>query len=587
MAKKTAKAKDADAQQPSDLDQDAADRAPPQLPPPPPPASVPVRASCLTFIVLLLAEVIVIGVISISGWGRMPSLPWLVGVTLLVFIIPIVVYRAAALWMFDESARFPDIAQAWRAGIVELGQHGMSLSSAPLFLVLGTGNDKLRRNFMNSTEGDFRIDGVCESPAPLYWYANADGIFLYLNEVSWTNAAVTLYEIHAAAIKSGRPLPGEIPNAAGGGRKPSGYLGTLVPDARAVAAPQQTRHAALPSDAGAATGLNPPPAAAPQASMQNPQQAAPERRLGGGHYMGTLTPDQVAASPAAGASQQAAGSVTGARPTSPVSRRVSNRLTSQQSSEQLQRLGNVCALLRSTRHPVCPANGILTLLPFEMLKAGDQDVAELERAISADLATVYRELQLRCPVTAVVVGMEQERGFRELIRRIGREGATKQRFGQRFDLRTPATEEELRKFTTHVCGTFEDWVYTLFKEEQALSHPGNTALYALLCKVRRTLKARLGDVLGKGFGGDRQSGTPPVLFSGCYFTATGPKSDRQAFAGGLLTKLYDEQEDIEWTADALDEDRRRGRLAKIGWSLCAAVLLCVVGWFVVQNLLQT
>jgi hypothetical protein len=214
-----------------------------------------------------------------------------------------------------------------------------------------------------------------------------------------------------------------------------------------------------------------------------------------------------------------------------------------------------------------------------MLKAGDQDVEELERAISADLSTIYRELQLRCPVTAVIVGMDQEKGFRELIRRIGHQDAAKQRFGQRFDVRIPATTDELRRFTTHVCGTFEDWVYTLFREEQALSHPGNTALYALLCKVRRTLKTRLGDVLGKGFGYDRQSGTIPLLFSGCYFAATGPKADRQAFVRGLLSKLYDEQEDIEWTRDALQEDHRRGLFARIGWWVaCGAILLAIAGY---------
>jgi type VI protein secretion system component VasK len=259
-------------------------------------------------------------------------------------------------------------------------------------------------------------------------------------------------------------------------------------------------------------------------------------------------------------------------------------LTSQESSQQLQRLEHLCGLLRRQRHPVCPTNGILVLLPFEMLKAGDQDVAELERAVSADLATIYRELQLRCPVTAVVVGMDQEKGFRELIRRIGREDVSRQRFGQRFDVRTPATVEELRKFTSHVCGTFEDWVYTLFRDEQALAHPGNTALYAMLCKVRRTLKTRLGNVLGKGFGHDRQSGNTPLLFSGCYFAATGPKSDRQAFVSGLLSKLYDEQEEIEWTEDALREDRRRGWLTRIGWGVCAAIVLAAGGWYVVDKI---
>jgi type VI protein secretion system component VasK len=239
-------------------------------------------------------------------------------------------------------------------------------------------------------------------------------------------------------------------------------------------------------------------------------------------------------------------------------------------------------MLRRHRHPVCPVNGILTLLPFDMLKAADQDVAELERAISADLTTIYRELQLRCPVTAVVVNMEQERGFRELIRRIPREHL-KQRFGQKFDVRVPATEDELRKFSSHVCGTFEDWVYMLFRDEQALSHPGNTYLYALLCKVRRTMKTRLGNVLGKGFGSTRKDGDLSTIFSGCYFAATGPKADRQAFVSGLLSKLYDEQEDIEWTDDALRDDSRRGLFAMIGWIIAILILLVAGVWFFINR----
>jgi hypothetical protein len=306
-------------------------------------------------------------------------------------------------------------------------------------------------------------------------------------------------------------------------------------------------------------------------------QTAQQPQMASGAYMGTLMPGQVMPSAPAGGARPSA-HVAG-RPPVTSSSRVTNRLTSQQSSQQLHRLEHFCTVLRRRRHPVCPVNGILALLPFEMLKANDQEVAELERAISADISTIYNELQLRCPVTAVVVGMDQERGFRELIRRIGREDVAKQRFGQRFDVRTPATGEELRKFTSHVCGTFEDWVYTLFRQEEALSHPGNTALYALLCKVRRTLKTRLGDVLSKGFGYEPGGNKAPVLFSGCYFAATGPKSDRQAFVSGLLNKLYDEQEDIEWTNAALREDRRRGWLIWIGWGIAGAVAVGTRGWY--------
>jgi hypothetical protein len=302
--------------------------------------------------------------------------------------------------------------------------------------------------------------------------------------------------------------------------------------------------------------------------------------------VGTITPDQLMAAPV---NKYVSAPAAGSRSAS--GQRATNRLTSQQASLQLQRLEYVCGVLRRRRHPVCPINGVMALLPFEMLKAGDQDIAELERAISADLNTIYGELQLRCPVMSVVVSMDQERGFRELIRRIPssifREDALKQRFGHKFDLRVPATTEELKKFTSHVCGTFENFVYTLFREEQALSHPGNTSLYALLCKVRRTLKQRLGDVLGKGFGYDRQSNRAPVLFSGCYFAATGPKADRQAFVTGLLSKLRDDQEDIEWTTDALREDRRRGWAIRIGWTLTVAVLLFLAYWLATKYFLTS
>jgi hypothetical protein len=541
---------------------------------------VPAIASCLTFVVLLVAEIITLFVL----WWKPQIMPLsftrIAIVTVLVFVVPIVVYRAIALWMFDERARFPDISRAWHAGLAELQRQGKSLNSAPLFLVVGTGNEKLRRNFMHAADANFSLDTGAEGAAPLYWHANSDAIFLYLNDISWMNAAITLYEIHAAALRahSGPQMPGEVPKAQAKLPTAGRYLGTLMPDPQA-AAPRHDRYAGLPSDYGATVefGQGGNPAGAGKNPAPMPAAAPPPA----GRYYETLVPEQIAA--AAPAGQPGGAPAVGARSKSVVSKHVSNRLSSHESSQQLQRLEHVCGLLRRHRHPVCPANGIITLLPFEMLKAGDQDVAELERAISADLSTMYRELQLRCPVTAVVVGMEQERGFREMIRRIGREGATRQRFGQRFDLRIEATQEELRKFTSHVCGTFEDWVYTLFREEQALAHPGNTALYALLCKVRRTLKTRLGDVLGNGFGTDRQSGRPPVLFSGCYFAATGPKSDRQAFVSGLLTKLYDEQEDIEWTAEALREDTRRGWLTRLGWALCVAILLFVIGWFIVDR----
>jgi hypothetical protein len=154
--------------------------------------------------------------------------------------------------------------------------------------------------------------------------------------------------------------------------------------------------------------------------------------------------------------------------------------------------------------------------------------------------------------------MEREPGFLELVRRVGRERAASQRFGRGFDVRSVASPDELANLNEHVCGAFEDWVYTLFREKGALSRPGNTRLYALLCKVRCTLKRRLAEVLSAGFGiGPTQSrNDSPLMFSGCYFAATGETEDRQAFVHGVFEKLLNEQENLEWTRKALENDQR-------------------------------
>ena len=126
------------------------------------PLSVPAKASCLTFAFLLLAVLITIILVWFNGQSMRFGWGWLAAVTALVLIIPIVVYRAVTLWMFDESGRYPDIAYAWNAGISELALHSMSLDSAPLFLIIGTGSERMRRSFMAASGSEFFMEGVCE-----------------------------------------------------------------------------------------------------------------------------------------------------------------------------------------------------------------------------------------------------------------------------------------------------------------------------------------------------------------------------------------------------------------------------------------
>ena len=260
-------------------------------------------------------------------------------------------------------------------------------------------------------------------------------------------------------------------------------------------------------------------------------------------------------------------------------------LARQDSVEQVQRLAYVCQLLRRGRYPHCPLNGALALLPLEVFQGSPREAQELQRAVRKDLSTVQQELEARFPVTALVVGMQNERGFREIVRRVGRERSVSQRFGRRFDVRTVATADQLAALCVHVCGVFEDWIHTLFREADALSRPGNTRLYSLLCKIRCNFAPVLRDVLGGGFGYDPQQKhfDEPLAFSGCYFAATGETEDQQAFVRGVFEKLAEEQEEVEWTRRARKVNKRYQAFA-IASSILSACLVILIAGVVIYRL---
>jgi hypothetical protein len=209
------------------------------------------------------------------------------------------------------------------------------------------------------------------------------------------------------------------------------------------------------------------------------------------------------------------------------------------------------------------------MLPFDVIEAGGEQGQEVQRAAQTDLGVALEELGVRCPVVALVVGMETEPGFSELVHRVGTERAIGQRFGKGFHVWTPPEPEQLEALTAHACGAFEDWVYTLFKERGSLSRPGNTKLYAMLCKIRRNLHGRLTNIITTGFGQDSEKnpGADSLLFSGCYFAATGESDDQQAFVKGVFDKLVDEQEELEWSRAALARHRRYQRMSYVGITL--------------------
>ena len=64
--------------------------------------------------------------------------------------------------------------------------------------------------------------------------------------------------------------------------------------------------------------------------------------------------------------------------------------------------------------------------------------------------------------------------------------------------------------------------------------------------------------------------------SGCYLAATGETPDRQAFVKGVINKLNEEQELIEWTPEALHANRRQHTAASLGMLITISLAISLI-----------
>ncbi|QDV42169.1 hypothetical protein Enr13x_20120 [Stieleria neptunia] len=252
-------------------------------------------------------------------------------------------------------------------------------------------------------------------------------------------------------------------------------------------------------------------------------------------------------------------------------------------SDQVPRLRYVCKLLKRARRPRCGINGAVTLIPFELSRVGPLQLSAIAQSARSDIETIQQTMGVRSPVTAVIVGLEQDKGFIELVRRL-QSGLLSRRLGGRFDLRSRPTPDELNTHSDRLCDAFEDWVYRLFSRDDGLAQQrGNRKLYALTCKIRHELKPRLRMVLGQAFGcesseqGVAADSDDSFFFSGCYFAASGAMTGQAAFVKGVLKdKLVDEQSKVEWTPESRRKQRLLTTFTVIGWIIALLLTALLV-----------
>jgi hypothetical protein len=263
----------------------------------------------------------------------------------------------------------------------------------------------------------------------------------------------------------------------------------------------------------------------------------------------------------------------------------------------LARLRHLCRLVVRDRQGFCPINGVLLLLPINTADArGDLD--EIADGCRKDLATAFDTFRMRCPVLAMICGLEELTGFSELVERLTAEQVRK-RMGQRFPLvhELPPTEvpERIEGAVETVAGNlFPSMVHALFQVES----PGGEVPEEVL-RVNTQLFRFVNEIIDKGERLARlvRDSLPslrgePLLFGGCYFAGTGQDSGtQQAFASGVLMRMIKEDQDsVTWTEETLNDDAAATRLARyLRLSFLVVIGLTVLagGYLVARRTLWT
>ena len=140
-------------------------------------------------------------------------------------------------------------------------------------------------------------------------------------------------------------------------------------------------------------------------------------------------------------------------------------------------------------------------------------------------------LKVRCPVFALFSEMETTAGFPEFVGRMST-ALRQSRCGFAVPASHPFSGDLVQHGLVWMSGWFHGWILNLMSDD-LLNQAGNNQLFSLDIEVRRYRK-RLRSILEAAFSTHRE--TEPILFRGCYFTATGGEPARASVHGRPLAR---------------------------------------------------
>ena len=478
----------------------------------------------------------------------------------------------------DRPSEYPDIDAAWHEAVEALEKANLDLTQLPLFLVVGRPAET-EAAFFSATQLPFTHPQIPRDPnAPLHVHVAAEGIFVTCPGASLLGAQTTM-------LAADRLWKREEPLVSKGSLATRGQIS------------QSTDQAKLPPIHVDEAELDPAaedhqlePVSAPSGDSTSPSQSATttitkkatstSTNISKGlslveESLALLAAEDRAVPDFAEDLLPEAGYETEHAPAE-LDIPLIKDLGEIQSIQA--RLEHLCRLIATSREPYCPLNGVAVLIPYGAA-VNDRLANQVAALAQRDLETVQQSLHMRCPLVTVICDLQEAPGCREMIQLFPEEQRHR-RLGVRFPLMCNDPSANVTQMIDNgvrwICrDLLPPLVYRLMRgtnpSKQNLRSPSatNVKLYRFLDDIRQR-EQRLSRMMRQIFtAGNGKNWIP----AGCYLVANGADVDReQGFAAGVLPQLYQMQNLLAWTPEALTLDKHRSCWA---WAGYAALGVCV------------
>lgn len=254
-------------------------------------------------------------------------------------------------------------------------------------------------------------------------------------------------------------------------------------------------------------------------------------------------------------------------------------ITANQRSTARGRMAYFCQELRQIRAPVCTANGVLLMLPFNDAAVVETHSRGLNDCIRTDMTVLQENLGVRCLTLTVLTANSDNPAFRSYISRLSPE-SIRRRCGVGFPQLVYLQNDDGTRICDWLIRDFELQAMHLYKD-----HPGdpdNEAIFEFVDIFRQGHKCWSG-MLTSAFGHDTSN---HFYFGGLYLAELSTvKSAPMPFMNGVLAKMRREHDElIAWSDQAIVEDTRNRRASYLLFTVTALLLIMSAG--MVWNLVE-